>query len=279
MIERIISIKNIGKFLNCKAAGDVTFRRLTLIYAENGRGKTTFCDIVRSLKTNNGDRIAGRKTLGTSGSPFAEILVSGNKLTFKNGSWSQPHPTISVFDSAFVHENVYAGDFIDHEHKKNLYRVIVGEQGVTLARDVDALDSQIRDVNRDLKNAKQTVQQAVPNGITLKQFIDLDDETDIDKKITQAETTVTALSEAAAIKSRKGVDPLRLPSIPDDFHAILAKTIDDVSPDAERVVREHISNHMTGSGESWLLKGLSHLSGSNCPFCGQSIDGVSLIES
>ena len=41
MLEKIVTIKNVGKFRNCQAAGDVTFRTLTLVYAENGRGKST----------------------------------------------------------------------------------------------------------------------------------------------------------------------------------------------------------------------------------------------
>jgi wobble nucleotide-excising tRNase len=52
MLQRIISIRNVGRFLNCSASGDVTFRRFTLIFAENGRGKTTLCAILRSLATN-----------------------------------------------------------------------------------------------------------------------------------------------------------------------------------------------------------------------------------
>ena len=279
MIKKIITIKNIGKFVNCNYSGDVAFRDLTLVYAENGRGKTTLCDIIRSLKTNDGGRIAGRATLGNSDSPFAEILLDGDKLTFKDGSWSQPHPTISVFDSAFVHENVYAGDVVDHEHKKNLYRVIVGEQGVALAHAVDALDSDIRDVNKELKTAKKAVQDAVPDGVTLKKFLTLEDDPDIEKKIAQAETNVAALTDASNLKSRRGVAPLQLPVPHAELKEVLAKTIDDVSPDAEKIVKDHISDHMAESGESWLLKGLSQLRGTQCPFCGQSLDGVSLIES
>ena len=86
MIERIIAITNVGKFVNCKAAGDVTFRKLTLIYGENGRGKSTLCDILRSLATGDGDRIAGRKTLGSDVPPLTEILVTGGKRKFSNGS-------------------------------------------------------------------------------------------------------------------------------------------------------------------------------------------------
>ena len=44
MLQRIISIKGVGRFRNCGAVGDVAFRRYTLIFAENGRGKTTVLD-------------------------------------------------------------------------------------------------------------------------------------------------------------------------------------------------------------------------------------------
>jgi wobble nucleotide-excising tRNase len=52
MLQRIISIRNVGRFRNCGAARDVTFRRYTLIFAENGRGKATLCAILRSLAAN-----------------------------------------------------------------------------------------------------------------------------------------------------------------------------------------------------------------------------------
>jgi wobble nucleotide-excising tRNase len=51
MLQRIISIRNVGRFRNCAAAGDVTFRRFTLVFAENARGKTTLCALLRSLSS------------------------------------------------------------------------------------------------------------------------------------------------------------------------------------------------------------------------------------
>jgi len=84
MIEKMISIKNVGKFVDCKAAGDVTFQKLTLLYGENGRGKTTFCDILRSLSTGSGDRIIGRTTLGVTEAPSVKVLTSGGPRKFKD---------------------------------------------------------------------------------------------------------------------------------------------------------------------------------------------------
>jgi wobble nucleotide-excising tRNase len=70
-LTKIISIKSVGRFLNCTASGDVTFRRFTLVFAENGRGKTTLCAILRSLQSNDNSYITGRRTLGR---PDSEVL-------------------------------------------------------------------------------------------------------------------------------------------------------------------------------------------------------------
>src|SRR5882762_4394947 len=103
MLEKIISIKSIGRFRNCAALGDVTFRRFTLIFSENGRGKTTLCAILRSLLTNTPSLIVGRATLGSPDAPEVQLLFAGNApIAFRNGAWSSPYPDIGVFDGAYV---------------------------------------------------------------------------------------------------------------------------------------------------------------------------------
>ena len=150
MLKKIIAIENVGKFRSFHAAGDIELRKLNLIYAENGRGKTTLCDILRSLQTGDGQFIQGRETIGVSDRPGITIRLENDTAQFKDGQWNTALPEIAVFDSTFIHENVYAGDYIDHDHKRNLYRVIIGEEGVKLAKQVDTLDVEIRDANREL---------------------------------------------------------------------------------------------------------------------------------
>lgn len=50
-LKKVVSIQNVGRFHNAIVAGDVEFRKFTLIYGENGRGKTTLCAILRSLQS------------------------------------------------------------------------------------------------------------------------------------------------------------------------------------------------------------------------------------
>ena len=123
MLQRIISIKNVGRFKNCMALGDVTFRRYTLMFAENARGKTTLCAILRSLFTNAPALIQGRATLGSPQAPEVQLLTVSGTIGFRNGVWNAAFPNIAVFDGTYVSENVYAGDAVDTEHRRNLYRV------------------------------------------------------------------------------------------------------------------------------------------------------------
>ena len=44
-LNKIISVKSTGRFRDCSASGDVTLKEQNLIFAENGRGKTTLCTI------------------------------------------------------------------------------------------------------------------------------------------------------------------------------------------------------------------------------------------
>ena len=48
MINGVRLLRNIGQFDSVTASGH-NFQRLTLVYAENGRGKTTLSAVLRSL--------------------------------------------------------------------------------------------------------------------------------------------------------------------------------------------------------------------------------------
>ena len=139
MLEKIVQIKSIGRFRDYAASGDVTFRKLTLVYADNGRGKTTFCAILRSLQSGQAELIRERKTLAATDPEFVDIRLNGANYQFTNNAWTLTHPDVAIFDPVFVNDNVYSGDYVEHEHKKNLYRVIVGDKGVRLAKQIEDL--------------------------------------------------------------------------------------------------------------------------------------------
>ena len=134
MIEKICKISNIGKFEKYASRGDVSFKKITVVFSGNGLGKSTLADIFRSLSPENREIIEGRKTLGTTNSSEVEILISGNLYKYKNKEWNVLADNIYIYDSTFINENVYGGNVIDHSHKRNLFRIIVGKKGVILAQ-------------------------------------------------------------------------------------------------------------------------------------------------
>lgn len=278
MLQRIVAIKNVGRLRNCAAAGDVTFRRATLLYAENGRGKTTLCAVLRSLFTNNPDLVLGRTSLGSAAAPEVHLIFSGGQHTFRNGAWSAPYPDVAVFDATYISENVFAGEVVATEHRRNLYRVIIGAQGVAFANRVNELDADVRAKTTEIRDTRAALQRHLAERMTVETFQALPVDGVIDARIEATLQEQQAAQQVTELLRRTSPSPVGVPAFPTAFAAMLAKTLPDISATAERMVAEHIAKHALGEGgERWLSEGLRHTH-DNCPFCGQALDCVALIE-
>jgi len=278
MLRKIVSIKNVGRFLSYSAAGDVELKRYNLVFAENGRGKTTLCAILRSLQSGDAAPVLGRKTLGIVGSPEITILLDGRTTIFVTGAWNTTVPSLAVFDSTFVSENVYSGDAVDLGHRRNLYRVIVGKQGVDFARQIEELDAASREKATEIREKRTAVQALVPPGLIVDDFLRLQEGSAIDNKITEKEKELEAVRQADQIKGRAALSELTMQRLPSAFAELLGKTIEGIAEDTERRVITQIETHaMHVRGEPWLSEGLGYIRNNACPFCGQSLDATALI--
>ena len=52
MLKKFVIIKNVSRFKNFSACGDIELKRHSLLFAENGRGKTTLCAVVPSINSS-----------------------------------------------------------------------------------------------------------------------------------------------------------------------------------------------------------------------------------
>ena len=277
MLKKIIAIENVGRFQNSAARGDTHFDKHTFIHGANGHGKTTICAILRSLKTGDADYVLGRATLGASEPPKIQLLMQSGSKQFDGKSWSSTHPQLAIFDSIFVSENVHAGDVVDTEQKRGLYRVIVGEAGVALAEEEAKLAGESRDKTGEITAAEKAIRTHLPDGMKLDAFVALPKIDDVDAKIATQEAKLKTVGQAASIKARSAFAALKIPSLSDALQATLAMTIDNIAEDAEQTVAAHLAAHqMSEAGESWVQEGLEHADES-CPFCGQSLEDVPVI--
>lgn len=278
MLHKVISIKNVGRFLNYSASGDVELKRYNLVFAENGRGKTTLCAILRSLQSGEPAYVLGRTALGTGGAAAIEVLLESGTVTFSEGAWSDAYPDLAIFDELFVSENVYSGNAVELDHKRNLYKVIVGKQGVELARDIEKLDAASRAKSTEIREKLAAVQAFVPQGLTVEAFLSFQEDPAIDAKIAEEEKELQAVKEADQIKKRAALSEVVLPTLPGSFETLLSKTIEAIAADAERRVARQIEAHgMHDRGETWLSEGVGYIRDNACPFCGQALEGVAAL--
>lgn len=282
MLAKILSIENIGRFVNAKWRSGYQFENLTVVYGENGRGKSTFCDLLRSNSFAQPDILLGRRTLGTTAQSKVEVLLHDkSKPAFDGTAWTANIPNVAIFDLSFVHQNVYAGDRIDHDHKRNLHRVIVGQAGVTLARRVEELDRGGREAGKDATTKRQLLMNLLPAGTDLKAFLKLPADAEIQTRLAakteEIQQAEVAARRAADITSKPQLGTSTLPVFPNEAKELLTKNLSNVAEEAEKTLRAHVSGHTLGATNSWISQGIAFIKGAECPFCGQGISGSVLI--
>ncbi len=278
MLKKLVAIKNVGRFLKAGARGDADLKRYNLIFAENGRGKTTLCAILRSLQTGEPDHVIGRTTLGVTGAPEINIRADVGNYTFGAGAWNAKLPDLAVFDSTFISDNVYSGDHVHLDHRRNLYRVIIGTAGVNLAKAVDDLDDEIRAKTSEIRDHRATVLLHAPSTLTVEAFLPLVSDPEIDEKIAAQRKTLDAVGRAEEIEARGVLSPVKLPRLPEGLAVLLDLTVEGMAKDAGDRVAAHMAAHgMAAHGEAWLAEGRGYIRDDACPFCDQPLAGVTLI--
>lgn len=277
-LKKITKIQNVGKFHKGGVSGG-EYGKYTLFYAGNGRGKTTICAALRSMKANDPTILQERCTLGTAATPEVQLLLDSGPATFSGGTWKNGATALHVFDGAFVTTNVHAGEEVSTDNRRSIYRVIVGVKGVKLAEEVDALDIKVTEITAKIASEKKALQQHVSQGITFEKFLGFAEDTAIDAKIAEQKKKITAASQAAEIAAKPLLKPSAIPSLPSSFLQMLEKSISSVSKEAAQKVTEHLSKHKWGAdGEQWIAAGLPHVQDEKCPFCENSVKGNVLID-
>ncbi len=282
MITRLQLLRNIGQFDNVSTSATLDLKRLTLIYAENGRGKTTLAAILRSLASGEALPITERRRLGAAHPPEVIIACAGaaQPAAFQNGVWSRTCPDVLVFDDVFVDRNVYSGLDVAAEHRQNLHELILGAQGVTLARRVDDLATQIRNHSSEIRNKSAAIPASERQGLTVDEFCALPEQPNVDNAITEAEQRLVALRQASTVQSTAEFASLALPSIESTaISNLLDQTVANLDASAVTAVRNHFVSLGEGA-EGWVAAGMTYVPGgvnataeANCPFCQHELQG------
>ena len=287
MLKEIKFIQNVGRFAKAQPTQSSTYKRCVLVFGENGWGKSTISEILRSVSVSDPAPLIGRKTLDGGPDQKIVMLFDTHQVMLENGVWSGPQPKIEVYDSTFVNENVYSGDIVSADHLKNQYGLVVGATGVKLVQQLTSLDDEGRKVNATLKSQETELVSAIQSvsklSMNADNVIQLEAVVDVDTKIQGKKSEVARLRKSAELKVAAVPEPLSIPSESADLKQLLQSSVDGVAQDALTAVRQHIAEFHQNDGtvydshEAWLESGLAYDSADDCPFCGQELKDRRLV--
>lgn len=278
MLERIHRVKGIG-LLHDADGRQHTFKKATLVYADNGVGKSTLASIFRSCASNDPELIRRRITIDGTNQP--EVLLqfsNGQQSEFANVSWSNSHPELLVFDADFVEQNVYAGGQVTTDQRKNLLQFALGTNAVNAQREYDQADNDALAASqlvRDLTNQLSGFHR----GVSLQQFRNIAEVADADDQIAALNERIVEAQNIGLIQAKAMPKKLDEPAFDvAQIFAILESSLADIDLAAEQRVKQHLDSHAKPNLERWISDGHALGEMERCPYCDQSLDGVDLIQ-
>jgi len=283
MIQKIKLINGIGRFYNHSVSKteNFEFAKNTFFLAMNGCGKSTIVAILKSWSENGHAHIRKKKTIGKTIEPHAVIKLTDETIRYENGLWSNclgNKPTIEVFDSHFVHDNLFVQD-VSIDHKKSIHRIIVGEQGKALAEKLEKAIQIEKSTKRDFDTKTKELQERIAR-TGREDYVEIEDDAKPAIELSIAEYS-------AQIKARESADKIgkleTISAIPTflspDFESlkrVLLTSHQTIHEEAQICVEKHFVQCCTDSSraKSFIREGLNLKKGDACPFCGQDMSNV-----
>ncbi|MGE0022066.1 MAG: AAA family ATPase [Hyphomicrobium sp.] len=288
MLKEIKYIQNVGRFQTAKPSSTHSLTRCVLIFGENGWGKSTLADVLRSLDSGDPAILKGRITLPAGTLQKIVIRCESGACVFDDGAWKGNAPRIAVYDSSFINDNVFSGDSVSADHMKNQYGLVVGEEGVKRVKKLVALDDENRQNNEKIRTLEAQlgviVRSVAPAGMTPDAFLGLPASSTIDQDIAAKGAEAETARRAKELIAAPVPEHLPVPTDPEQFTRLLETDVKGVSIEAARAVRDHISHHTKGATpgglthEGWIESGVAFETGDDCPFCGQELADRTLVD-
>lgn len=278
MLRRIQSITDVGLFHNANGAPH-QLAKATLVYAENGRGKSTLASVLQSCSTGDPAIINNRKTLDGVQTPGVHLQFDhGIQINFANGAWSAVRSDIRVFDAAFIEKNVYSGAEVRADQRQGLLEFALGQQAVAARALVDDATTKMAAATQVVSAADRAL-AGYREDMPLNEFVSLPLVEDADSQIEALKKRIAAATSNIALQQKASPTPAIAPTLDlDAFFSILRETLEEIEADAENRVRTHVMKHGGDVVVDWISRGQAFQSDQECPFCGQSVDGNDLVK-
>lgn len=278
MINKVKLLKNIGKFYDYASKGTgLDWHKNTFLFAPNAYGKSTLVNVLRSLRDSDPKIIRSRKTVNSPTSPEAVIIIDGVNYVFDGTKWDRHWPALQIFDAPFIHANIFAHE-IEHEHRKNIHRIIIGAQGVKLAQELSTLKSREKDQRKQLDNLVTQFRSAgFQHALDTFLSIHAQEESAVVERIKKLEQDIKSKESEAQLRTLSGPQTLVFPAFDlTALKSIATRKVAAIHEDAEKRVLAHINKNIMDKNDAkaFIRQGLDYVQ-ADCPFCGQNLNNAS----
>jgi wobble nucleotide-excising tRNase len=273
MLERFETVNKVGLFEDYSHSLGCELGEVTLVYGENGVGKSTLAAILDSLRERSPEEVVRRRSLPGDVAPTVVVRLNGKNFSFNGHDWDDqpPYDTLDVFFPGFVTRNVHAATCVDPEQRRQLCEFVLGRKAVEKVTRLAQADTEGRTALNKIKEIDKQLELLIKKPDTLGTFIGVANDPEIDQKMEKVRMELKEAQSKDAILARVVPKEAELPEV--DRNAIaqlLEKSSESVGANVAAVVKTHIKEHLDGDGETWLSYGADHLGADNrCPFCAQ----------
>ena len=275
MITKIKRLKNIGKFYDYSTKGvGLDWHKNTFVIAPNAYGKSTLVDVFRSVRDNDPKVIRARRTLGSVTSPEAVIIIDGENHVFNGTKWDKTYPAMQIFDVPFIHTNILSHE-IEHEHRKNIHRIIIGTQGIKLAEELTVLKTKEKNKRQLFDNLGTQFDAArfVHNSLDAFLAIPASEEAAVEGRIQKLEQDIKSKESETQIRALGYPRAVSAPAF--DLSAakkFAGQKLAAAHEAAKTRVLAHIDQNFKQKDQAheFIRQGLD-LVQADCPFCGQDL--------
>lgn len=286
MINKITQIVSLSRFKHFSSTDNkFSLSQANLLYAPNGRGKTSIADIICSLVKNDPDILLKRASKVYPGNLEVTLIHGSPSVTsrFTNSVWTNPPAGINclVFDKAFIQQNIHTIS-VDHEHKKKLHGLIVGEGAIEAKAVVTKQREELADAHKNQRGINGEFAVLGAKGIALEDFIKLPtgNVINLEAEKTTLKKQLEALGNPEQIKETPVLSKLNGLSIEmTPIEESCSSNLTGASKEAVELVQNHVSAHIHGSDSDTKafiaggVKALGNKDAKNCALCGQVIGG------
>lgn len=156
MIEKILTVKRYNKFDNLKKQNtdwDFSFRKINIIYAPNGSGKTSISLMLKSLCDNSS--IEAKTSFGSVDSAEIRLLGDDKKeFIYRNGRWNRNHKNVEIFNSFYLEDNVYTISIEDKKSELNIFEMSTPNEARQLRKELNEINRSLSIARTKVKNRK-----------------------------------------------------------------------------------------------------------------------------